>query len=78
MGWGEFGYGMGIFGWLFMLIIWGLIILAMVVIVRWLWNQGRSGASTGATDGPLGILKRRYERGEIGREEYDRMKKDLT
>ncbi len=78
MGWGEIGYGMGIYGWLFMLLFWGLIIVALGLIVRWLWDRGRSGASTTTADAALGILKRRYASGEISKEEYDRMKKDLA
>ncbi len=81
MGWGGyggFGMGMGIVGGLFMLLFWGLIIVGLVMLVRWLWDQTRHGASPGAIEAPLDILKRRYARGEIGKEEYDRMKQDLT
>ena len=77
MGWGGFGgYGMGIVGWIFMLLSWGLIIVGLVLVVRWLWDQGRPG--TGGIDSPLEILKRRYARGEISKEEFDRMKQDLA
>jgi putative membrane protein len=77
MGWGGYGgFGMGLFGWLFMLVFWGLIIVGLVLVVRWLWDHGRPGA--GAGDAPLEILKRRYARGEISKEEFDRMKQDLA
>ena len=69
---------MGFLGWIFMLVFWGLIIVGLVLAVRWLWDQSRSGAGTGITDAPLDILKRRYARGEITREEYERMKHDLA
>jgi len=77
MGWGGFGgYGMGFVGWIFMLVFWGLIIVGLVLVVRWLWDQGRPG--TGGADSSLEILKRRYARGEISKEEFDRMKQDLA
>lgn len=76
MGWGGYGYGMGIFGWLFMLLFWGLIIVGLVLVVRWLWDKGRP--RTGAPDAPLEILKSRYARGEISKEEFDRMRQDLA
>ncbi len=78
MGWGYGGYGMGIVGGLFMLVFWGLIIVGLVLLVRWLWDQTRHGAGPGAIEAPLDILKRRYARGEISKEEYDRMKQDLA
>jgi putative membrane protein len=78
MGWGGYGYGMGIFGWLFMLLFWGLIIVGLVLLVRWLWDQGRPAGGSGVGEAPLDILKRRYARGEITKEDYDRMKQDLA
>lgn len=77
MGWGGYGgFGMGLVGWLFMLLFWGLIIVGVVLVVRWLWDHGRTGM--GNTEAPLDILKRRYARGEISKEEYDRVKQDLS
>jgi putative membrane protein len=77
MGWSGFGgYGMGFVGWIFMLLFWGLIIVGLILVVRWLWDQGRPG--TGGADSPLEILKRRYARGEISKEDFDRMKQDLA
>lgn len=78
-GWGGYGgYGMGIVGGLFMLLFWGLIIVGLVLVVRWLWDHGRTGTGAGTGDPPLEILKRRYARGEISKEEFDRMKQDLA
>jgi putative membrane protein len=74
-GWGGYGFSMGIVGWLFMLLFWGLIIVGLVLLVRWLWERGHP--ATGA-DAPLEILKRRYARGEIAKEEYDQMRRDLV
>ncbi len=78
MGWGGWGYGMGIFGGLMMLLFWGLIIVGLVLVVRWLWDQGRHGSGPVAAEAPLDILKRRYARGEISKEEFDRMKQDVA
>jgi len=82
MGWGGLGgyggYGMGIVGWLFMLVFWGLIIAGLVLLIRWLWDRGSTSAGSGGGETPLEILKRRYARGEISKEEFDRMKQDLA
>lgn len=81
MGWGGYGgygMGMGILGGLFMLLFWGLIILGLVLVVRWLWDQGRPGTGGGTGESPMDILKRRYARGEIAKEEFEQIKRDLT
>ena len=74
-GWG--GVGMGI-GWLFMLLFWGLIIVAGVFLVRWLWDQGRPASRGEGGESALEILRRRYARGEIDREEFEAKKRDLV
>lgn len=62
--------------WILMLLFWVLVIAGLVYAVRWLAGQGRrEGGGPGKT--PLDILKERYARGEITREEFERMKKDL-
>jgi len=78
MGWGGYGYGMGIFGGLFMLVFWALIIIGLVLVIRWVWYQTPGATRTGANEAPLDILKRRYAQGEISKAEYDRMRQDLT
>lgn len=72
MGWfGGFGWG---FGWLFMLLFWGLVILGIVALVRWL---AQSGAGKTPEKTALDLLKERYARGEIGREEFEQKRTDL-
>ena len=74
--WGSGGFG--IFGMVFMLVFWVLIIAGIVLVVKWLVEQGRSGGAPGSGgESALDILKKRYARGEIGKEEFEAKKKDL-
>lgn len=49
-----------------------LIIYAIVKAIEYFRNGGANGANS-----PLEILKRRYARGEITKEEFERMKNEL-
>lgn len=71
------GSGWGVMGglWFFSIIFWILVIAGVVLIVRWLMERDRGGATYG--ESPLDILKKRYARGEIDRETFERMKKDI-
>ena len=74
------GYGvMGGFGFggFFMILWWILIIVGIVALVRWTGTPGPSGGGSGSGHA-LDILKERYARGEIGEEEYQRIKRELT
>ena len=80
MGLGGGGIGLaggGLLGGLLMLLFWGGLIVAAVVGVRWLWEQGRPAAGRGREGSSLEILKQRYARGEIGREEFEMKRRDL-
>lgn len=68
------GWGMG-GGWMFMILFWGLIIAALVAAVAYLTKKTGSSGSSG--ESPMDILKKRFAKGEISREEYERMKKDI-
>jgi len=74
---GYGGYGMGWFSGIFMIAVWGLVIVGIVLLVRWLAASSQKRETGGAADSPLEILKKRYARGEINREEFENMKKDL-
>jgi putative membrane protein len=87
-GWQGYGYGMmgpwmmgGFGGMLFMpilmIVFWGLVIWGIVALVRGVSLHGNTGTSYQA-DSALEILKRRYARGEITKQEYDERKKDLA
>lgn len=73
---GDFGWFPG-FGWLFMLLFWGLVILGIVAIVKWLASAG-AGGNTPRARTALDILEERYARGEIDREEFEQKRRDLT
>lgn len=47
------GYGHGTLGMIIMLVFWVLIIVSIVMVVRWLVNQGRRKVS-----GPMRILSK--------------------
>jgi putative membrane protein len=80
MGWpmgGGYGWGWGLFGLFFMLLFWVLVIVGVVFLVRWLVEQSRP-QSSGGGETALDILKKRYARGEINREEFEAKKRDLA
>jgi len=72
--WGVWGFGMM----LIMLVFWGLIIVGLVLGIRWLISQGRESRSTPLSDTALDILRQRYARGEIDKEEFEAKKRDLS
>ena len=74
-GWGPmmhygFGYG-GMFMWIIFLIAIGLLIYFIVQ------TKKTKGQMPTQNESHLDILKKRYAKGEITKEEYERMKKDL-
>ena len=58
---------------LMMLVFWGLVMAGLIVGLRWLIGQGRSGGR----DEALEILRQRYARGEIDKQEFEGRKRDL-
>jgi putative membrane protein len=68
-GWPMMHYGVG--GWF----MWILLVI-VIVIAFYLVVQTQKGRTTRET--PLEILKKRYARGEITKEDYDRLKQELS
>ena len=70
----DHAWGMGwmMYGWL----IWLVIVVGVVwIVVR---SASRApGAGPGAEDSPETILKRRYARGDITKEQFETLKRDL-
>jgi putative membrane protein len=93
-GWGMFGYGPGMmdgnFGWgmmtgfgyggvlsiLLWIVVIGLGVWLIVSLVSHTNHQPLSNPP--ALESPLDILKKRYARGEITKEQFDEMRRDLS
>ena len=83
MGPGMMGdWGMGWFGMIFMLVFWGLVIVGLVLLVKWLYHATKGEKADRSPTGSSGsraldILKERYARGEIDKAEFASKKRDL-
>lgn len=76
---GDWGWGHMIFGSVMMLLFWGVIIVGIVLVVRWLSSGPSHGtASAPAKNRPLEILQERFARGEIDEAEYEKRKRLLS
>jgi putative membrane protein len=62
------------FGWIF----WILIIVLVVWLVVNQNNKNKQYFNNNQSDSALDILKKRYAKGEISKEEFERVKKDLN
>src|SRR5262249_61147397 len=65
------GWGLAMMAMMFL--FWALVIIGLIVGIRWLLGKAREEKS----DAALQILRERYPRGEINKEEFDARKKDL-
>ncbi len=76
MGAYGFPFGMHTFGGgILMLLVWGLALGGGVLLIAGLVR--REEASRSQAEAPLEILKRRYARGEIDRQEFERIREML-
>jgi len=75
------GWGYGMFGGIGMILFWGVLIILVVLLVRgvaggWPSRSASWPRQTGSS--ALDILKERYAKGEISKEEYEERKKTLA
>jgi putative membrane protein len=69
MMWGAWGFGM-----MFMMVLfWVLVIIGIVLAIRWLTSQRSEKPSDSAVE----ILRQRYARGEINKDEFEAKNRDL-
>jgi putative membrane protein len=76
--------GLGLIGGILILVWWILVIIGIVMFVRWVLRGGRRENGPvmrhwhgGSEKTPLDIVKERYAKGEIDKQEFEEKKKDL-
>ena len=72
------GWGMVMI--LMMVLFWAAIVVVIIVGIRWLLTSNRSGRQTTPerqTTSALDVLKERYARGEISKQEFEEIRRDI-
>lgn len=72
---GAWGMGMMLLNFMAGLLFVALLVVGIVAGVRWLLGQGSRGA---AGETALDILKKRYARGELTKDEFEARKRDIA
>lgn len=75
-GHGMMGFGFGTGG-LAMILFWVVVVVVIVLAVRWLRRDDSGQRGQSRSHAALDVLEERYARGEITRDEFLSMKKDL-
>ena len=70
-------YGMG-GGWFGMGFGWILFVVLIIAAGLFLFRQSGGGSVSGGRESARDILDKRYARGEIGDDEYEKKKRDLA
>ncbi len=73
--WWPFGHGwwfVGGLAWLF----WIALVVGLIFFIKWVGQQNKA-RETKAGETPLDVLKMRYAKGEIEKEEFEQKKRDL-
>ena len=75
---GPWGWGGMIFGPIMMIVFIAVAVVVVVLLVRWLGGPGYGGALHGPPGKtPLDILKERFAKGEIDKEEFEERRRAL-
>lgn len=69
------GFGMMLLGWLFWL---GLLIILVLAVAWAIGSARRPRRDAAERDRAIAILRERYARGELSKEEYEQRKRDLA
>lgn len=81
-GWGMMNFGMiGGFGWMWIMPVLGIAVIAVVVwavVTSARRSDGSGGSDSPRLDSALDVLKKRYARSEIDKQEFEEKKKDLS
>ncbi len=74
------GLGMGVGGGVLMVLFWVVLIVGAVWLARGLFPNGQQPPASSSQSEPSAdeILKQRYARGELSKEQYEQMRRDLS
>lgn len=76
---GNWSWGHMMFGSVMMLLFWGVIIVGIVIVVRWIaGGPSRESGSSPPRRRALDILEERFAKGEIDKEEFEERKRLLS
>lgn len=71
------GFGMGFFGWIWMLLFWGALILVAIWLVALLFPSAKKEGEVDQSLSASEILRLRFARGELSQEQYQEMLQTL-
>jgi putative membrane protein len=78
MYWGHWGDGViggwEIFGMVMMVVFW----IAIIALIVWGIKRSTQETATSTSKGALDIAKERYAKGEIPKQEFEQIKRDLS
>jgi putative membrane protein len=60
----------------FMWLFWIAVIIGLALLIKWIVQQSKAVVPKVKED-PIDILKKRYAKGEIDKDEYEQKKRDL-